>query len=201
MAFSQEQYNPYKNLVKLVIFLVSSALTKFYADDTLLIVHKRINIGNKEKAINDISQFSFKNYRSVDIEFFNIHLKVLNKTLKKNIFDKNNLYIRSSTLWELMQKEGNKGKHNFHGLTPNQIYDVLKGLLTPFCVYYSENKRIVITTFVKNTRNEKIQLVLELHSPLENNRNANINKIVSIYPKKNLDNKLSNLKPSEILFI
>ena len=163
-------------------------------------MNKRINIGNKEKAIIDIGQFSLKNYRSTDIEFFNVHIKELNKTLQMNIFDKNSLYIRSSTLWELMQEEGNKGKHNFHGLTPNQIYDVLKGLLAPYCVYYSRNSRIVITTFVENTRNEKIQLVLELHAPLENNRNANINKIVSIYPKKNLENKLLNLKQEEIIF-
>lgn len=72
-------------------------------------MNKRINIGDKEKAIDDIRQFGQKSYQAVDIEFFNVHLKELNDVCGKKIFNKNNLYARSSTLWELMQPEGNKG--------------------------------------------------------------------------------------------
>ena len=163
-------------------------------------MNKRINIGDKEKALSDIHEFSLKHYKPTDIEFFNVHLKELNDTCNKKIFDKNNLYVRSSTLWELMQPEGNKGKHNFHGLTGNDIFNVLKSLLQPFAVYYSRDSRIVISTNEENNRHEKIQIVIELHASLENNRDANINKIVSIYPKKNILNKLNSMDNSLIVY-
>ena len=164
-------------------------------------MNKRINIGDKEKAIEDIRQFGQKSYQAVDIEFFNVHLKELNDVCGKKTFDKNNLYVRSSTLWELMQPEGYKKTHNFHGLSAEIIYEAIKGSLTPFSVFSSHDSRIVIITLVENLRHEKIQLIIELHASLENERSANINKLVSIYPKKNVENELKKINEKDVLFI
>ena len=168
--------------------------------DTVLSMNKRINIAEKEKAIEDLNQFSMKHYQSTDVEFFNVHLKLINDVCNVKIFDKNNLFVRSSTLSELMQPEGFKGKHNHHGLSASEIYLTLKSLSTPFAVYYSREARIVVCSNVANTRNEKIQVVVELHAGLENNRFANINKIVSIYPKRNILNKLDSLNEDLLIY-
>ena len=44
-------------------------------------------------------------------------------------------------------------------------------------------------------------IVIETNSGLIVNNNANINKIVTIYPKSDIDNYLSKLKNKDILFI
>ena len=180
---------------------VSHVLNKFITCDTIENMNKRINIGDKEKAINDICQFSQKSYQAVDIEFFNVHLKELNETCGKKIFDKNNLYVRSSTLWELMQPEGSKKTHNFHGLSAENIYEAIKGCLDPFSIFASHDSRIVVITLVENVREEKLQLIIELHASLENDRSANINKLVSIYPKKNVENELKKIDAKDVLFM
>ena len=163
-------------------------------------MNKRINIGDKEKAIIDISQFSLKHYRSTDIEFFNIHLKELNSICKKDIFSKNNLYIHSSTLWELMQPEAQIGKHHFHGLSAEQIYYTIKSIVNPYCVYESYGNRYVVATSYLNRRNENLILIIELHAPLTSNRDANINKLITIYPKKNMKNIYGHLEKDKILY-
>ena len=163
-------------------------------------MNKRINIGDKVKAINDINQFSLKNYQAIDIEFFNVHLIELNDICKNKLFDKTKLYVRSSTLWELMQPEGEIGKHHFHGLSAEDIYDCIKELADPLCIYSSYNERIVIVTSKENARQEKMILVIEKHSSLENNRDANINKLITVYPKKNIENVILKLRVDQLIY-
>ena len=164
-------------------------------------MNKRINIGDKEKAIDDIRQFGQKSYQAVDIEFFNVHLKELNDVCGKKIFDKNNLYVRSSTLWELMQPEGKAGKHHFHGIDAEVIYESIKGILEPYCIYDSYDSRFVIATLCKNQRDENYILVIEKHASLSNDRDANINKLITLYPKKNIENIISNLTTDKIWYL
>ena len=42
--------------------------------------------------------------------------------------------------------------------------------------------------------------VVELNAALENDRNANVNKLVTIYPKNELDKTINNLDKSKILY-
>lgn len=162
---------------------------------------KQINIANKEKAVSLLEKYHCKNYESADIEILNVHLKEINMICNKKIFDKNSLFVRSSTLWELMQPEGTKGKHNFHGLSPDEIFNALRGTLNPYCVYNTKENRIAVATMFVNKRNEKLLVVIELHAGLENDRFANINKLVSVYPKKNLDSLIKKMDEKDILFI
>lgn len=161
---------------------------------------KIINIANKSKAIEQIKRYNCKHYESTDIEFRNVHLMQINKICKKRIFDKNNLFVRSSTLWELMQPIGDRGRHNFHGLHAYEIYNALKNLNNPYSVFVSKESRIAIATIVENGDKDKLLLIIELHSGLENDRFANINKLVSLYPKKKIDNMLIKLNKNDIFY-
>ena len=164
-------------------------------------MNKQINIAIKEKALNLLEKYRCKNYESTDIEILNVHLKDINFICNKKIFDKNSLFVRSSTLWELMQPEGNKGKHNFHGLSPEEIFNAMRGTVNPYCIYNTKENRIAVATMFVNNRNEKLLVIIELHAGLENDRFANINKLVSVYPKKNLDSLIKKLDKKDILYI
>lgn len=69
-----------------------------------------INLGRKKQASRDLEQFKNKHYEAIDIEFTNVHLLKLNAIIGFKFFSKNSLYVRSSTLWEVMQPVGKKRK-------------------------------------------------------------------------------------------
>ena len=48
--------------------------------------------------------------------------------------------------------------------------------------------------------NEPLMVIIELNSGLIVNKNANINKIVTMYPKSNLDEYLNKLDEKDILY-
>ena len=162
-------------------------------------MNKIINIKNI-KAISDIEEFKKKKYIGVDIKFINVHLKNLNDLTFKNIFNKNNLYINSVTLWELMQPLGNQGSHNFHSLLPEDIYYALNNLTEPYCIINAKFSRYAVVPSSTSSFNELLMVIIEVGSGLFNNSNANINKIVTIYPKSELDKYLDNLDNDNILF-
>ena len=164
-------------------------------------MNKQINIAIKEKAVGLLEKYRCKNYESADIEILNVHLKQINLICDRKIFDKNSLFVRSSTLWEIMQPEGSKGKHNFHGLSAEEVFNALRDTLNPYCIFNTKENRIAVATLFVNNRNEKLLVIIELHAGLENDRFANINKLVSVYPKKNLDSLIKKLDKKDILYI
>ena len=87
-----------------------------------------INIGNKKQACKDLEQFKNKHYDAVDLRINNIHLIKINDYVGYKLFYKNSLFVRSSTLWEIMQPFGSGGKHHYHGLEPEEIIDALSSL-------------------------------------------------------------------------
>ena len=106
-------------------------------------VNKTINIKSK-KALKQVEQFKKKNYTPVDIRLQNVNLKTLNKIIMFDLFDKNDLFINSTTLWELMQPIGDSGSHNYHGLLPEDILDALNSLETPNYILKVKQDRYAI---------------------------------------------------------
>ena len=104
-------------------------------------MNKIINI-KTNKAIKEIREFGNKLFVPIDIKFINVHLKKINKIINSELFSKNDLYINSVTLWELMQPLGNVGSHNYHELTPEDIYYALNNLIYPECVIRVKNERL-----------------------------------------------------------
>ena len=73
-----------------------------------------INVKEREKAIKEVDVFRKKKYDNKDIRFSNTELKKLNEKMRVNLFNKNDIFISSETLWELMQEVGESGKSWFN---------------------------------------------------------------------------------------
>ena len=161
-------------------------------------MNKIINIKNK-KAINQIKVFKLKRYSLIDIKFENIHLKNLNKIIHFELFNKNDLYINSATLWELMQPIGASGSHNYHGLTPEDILNSLNTLETPNYILKVKQNRYAIVPVSISSYNEPLMVIIEIGASLINKSKANINKVVTIYPKSDLEEMILKSK-DDVLF-
>lgn len=136
-----------------------------------------------------------------DVKFENVHLKKLNEIVEYELFKKNDLYINSITLWELMQPLGDSGSHNFHELTPSDISNSLNSLGKPYCIYKVKNNRFGCVPFYISSFKTQMIIVIEIGVGLINNTNANINKIVTMYPISDLNHVLEKTKSKDILFI
>ena len=162
-------------------------------------MNKVINIKNK-KAIKEIRQLGDKLLSNSDIKFENVHLKKINKLLPHELFSKNDLYINSVTIWELMQPLGKSGSHNYHGLLAEDIYFAINTMETPYCVFKIKYDRYAVVPVYISSYKNPIMIVVEIGAGLVTNKNANINKIVTMYPKSDIDNLLNNLNEKDILY-
>ena len=99
-----------------------------------------------------------------------------------------------------MQPIGNAGSHNYHELMPEDIFNALNNLLDPQCVIKVKNERYAVIPAYISSFNEPLMVITELNSGLIINKNANVNKIVTIYPKSNLSDYLEKLDEKEILY-
>ena len=162
-------------------------------------MNKIINI-KTNKAIKEIREFRDKLFVPIDIRFTNIYLKKLNKIINFELFSKNDLYINSKSLWELMQPIGNTGSHNYHELMPEDIFNALNSILEPLAVFKVKNQRYAVVPVYNSSFNEPLMVVIEKDAELMNKQNAKINKIVTIYPKSYLEKYLEGLDEKDILF-
>ena len=146
---------------------------------------KIINIKNKKEALEILERFKQREQKGVEIKITNVHLCRINDLVGEKIFSKNDLYVNGETLFDIMQPVGGKGKHNHHGLNKEIILAVLNNAYQPIGIY-TANKRYIIATIVVNNTNEHLVLVVERKAPLRNDRDANINKLITIYPRRNI---------------
>ena len=163
-------------------------------------MRKIINIKSKD-AVNDLNLFKNKHYYSLDIRFDNVHLCELNKKVRKKIFQKNNLFINSTTLYEIMQPLGLSGSHNYHGLLAEDILNALNSLIDPKFILVSKNNRYLIIPTKISSFGISLMVVIETGAGLVDDRKACINKIVTIYPKSDIDEFLMKFNIKDILFI
>ena len=147
-----------------------------------------INIQNKSSAIEKPNKYKNKQYPSIDIRFENVHLKELNEVTGINLFFKNNLYIGASTLWEIMQPEGQKNTHNSHNLNSGDIIDALSNITSPNYVIKAKHGRYAILSNENASIGEPLIIIIEIGAGINDNIKANINKIVTIYPKSSKRN-------------
>ena len=100
-----------------------------------------------------------------------------------------------------MQETGNAGTHNYHGLTPSDIFCVLNSIDEPYCIFEVKNERYAIVPTYISSFYEPLMVVIEKEAELINRKNANVNKIVTIYPKSKIDKYLSKIDNKAILYI
>ena len=140
-----------------------------------------INLGNRKTAIMILEFFSLKKM-SVDIKIINTHIKELNKILKRKIFKKDSLFINAESLWEIMQPIGNKGKHNYHGLSPEKIYDALSTIRFSKDIIVSYDDRYLILTLATVFKEVNIAVIVTPKGNVKSSHQKEINRIITIYP-------------------
>lgn len=154
----------------------------------------KINIGDIKHSIKEMKKFQNRRYEGKEIEITNMHLMELNKIYGKTIFRKDDLFVHAVTLFESMQKEGDTRSHNAHNLSPEKLVNALRSLHLSDQVVSSYDDRYIIVSGETNELNEPIIAIIEIGASLINNRDANINKLVTIYPKRKLVEYLKKLK-------
>lgn len=160
---------------------------------------KLINIKNRREAVLILCQFKEKKYFHQTIRFSNVNLKKINSFLSYTVFLKNDLYIDSETLYELMQPKGEKGVHNYHDLSPNLLLNSLNSLVEPYCIFVEDNNRYAIVT-TKLADDEPIMAIIAVGSGTYDDSKANVNKLVTLFPKKNAKSFVEKIDESKILY-
>ena len=146
-------------------------------------MNKTINIIKKEDTIKMLLKIKEHSYQEGEIRLNNAHLKNLNKKTIYKPFKKNDLFINLSTLHDAMQPGGSRGRHHYHGLSVEEVYDVLLNLKNSIGVCPSFGSRYIILTTVIANCGYKIIAIIDTKAPLMNDRNANVNKLITFYPK------------------
>ena len=161
----------------------------------LLFKHKTINIGDRLSAIDFLSNLESNKSQS-EYKITNLGLTRLNKVCKGKPFHQEAAYIDYSTLKDAMTEVGGRGHHNYHGLTPSEIVDALRSIKDVGKVYESKNdpERCVIVSSIIAECGCPIIVIIALNNTLYGEKNLKINKIASLYPKRNLESFISNLK-------
>ena len=144
---------------------------------------KQVNITDKEKTIKLLNRCKRKDYYALEIKFHNVSLIKLNEVLHENAFCKNDLFASASKLHAAMQPLNTALELSAHELTPEEIYDVIKNLSESKEAYKTRDSRYMIISNTVATCGYYIVAVIETGAALSNKMDANINKLVAVYPK------------------
>ena len=155
---------------------------------------------NSKTAESDISIFKTKKYE-ISIRIENIHLKTLNEVIGFNLFSKNDLYVGGETLWSVMQPKGEDEHHNHHNLSPKDILEAFKSVLKPYCILESEQNRIAIITSFISHLGDPLNIIIELGAGLKGNVDANINKLVTMFPISKISKYIDKYGTDKIYYL
>ena len=158
-----------------------------------------INIYAK-KAKTYLEEFKGKEYQ-VDVRFDNVHLKQINHLIRFDLFSKNDLYVGSDSLWSMMQPTGGKKKHNYHGLTPEDILEALKNIKTPYSIFESDDGRISIVSSIMSHFGHPLAVIIELNATLKGNSEASINKLVTMFAVSDIEGFMNKKTVKEIYYL
>ena len=161
-------------------------------------MRKSINIKNKATAEKAIAYYKNKKVGPIDIRLSNTELKDINKLIGFDIFYKNDLFVNSETLWSIMQPIGDKDSHNHHGLTPKELVETFNNLTNPFCVFITNLGRLGVISTIISESGHPLMVVIEIGAGLIGRIDANINKMLTMYPKNELE---KYLKSKKVLYI
>ena len=145
---------------------------------------KIINLGNQKSAIELLKILKENKYENLEIRLANTHITDLNKLLEKKIFKNGIVYTSASMLWEVMQPIGGRGKHNYHNLSPENVYEALSTMRYSKDVALSYDNRYVIVTLATTIGDISIAVIVTPIGTINMARNKCITKVITIYPYK-----------------
>ena len=158
-----------------------------------------INI-NSSTASRDIALFKNREY-VMDIRINNVHLRSINRLIGFNLFSKNDLYVGGETLWTSMQPKGENEHHNYHDLTPEDIVEALRNITKPYCVLENGDNRIAIISSIMSHLGKAVNIIIEIGAELRGFKDANINKLVTLFPIGRVEEHLKNVGVEKIYYL
>ena len=161
---------------------------------------KIINIKSKD-ALEEVTQFKEKKYVKCDVRFENVNLRDINSLIEINLFAKNDVFVNSDTLWSLMQEDDEKDSHTHHGLTPVDILDAFNNIIRPYCIFKSKYGRIAVILSCLSHYGEPLMAIIEIGVGLIDDMDANINKLVTMYPRRDVDIFIDTIEPKRLLYV
>ena len=147
-------------------------------------IHKYINLGNKAEALEFLEDFKNKKYVPFYVRITNSNILVLNTIIGNKVFKKDEVYVRSSTLHDIMQQPGGKGEHNYHGLTPNDVYNALSRIHLSKNVEPTEDNKYIVITDVKVSDEVSLIVIIKAKGYIFKLDRKKVVIIITIYPKK-----------------
>ena len=163
-------------------------------------MEEKINLAVKPLTISFLERMRDNDYVPYDVQITNSHIKELNELTGKKIFSKTSLYINSKTLHDIMQPIGGKDNHNYHGLTPEDVYMSLVSIKNPKYVYVTKYDRFAIISIELSHYDVPLMLIVEKDAGLQKDTEARINKIITIYPKSYIDEYIKTVDERKLLY-
>ena len=140
-----------------------------------------INLGNKRDALSALNSIADKKQK-IEVKIINTHIFEINKVLGRKVFKKDALFISAESLWEIMQPIGGKGRHHYHGLSPENVFETLSTIRFSKDVTVSYDDRYLILTLATIFDEINIAVVVTPKGHSINIKNKEINRIITIYP-------------------
>lgn len=145
-------------------------------------MEKFINLGNEKSAIETLTLLKENKYENLEIRIYNSHITDLNKTLGKKVFKNNAVYANAIMFWEVMQPVGGKGKHHYHNLSPENLYEALSTLRYSEKVTLSYDNRYVIVTLATIAGGINIAAIVTPEGHAKQLLKRKVVRIITIYP-------------------
>ena len=147
-------------------------------------MQKNINLGDKGSAIDILRNLKENKYESLEIRVRNSHIKDLNNVLGRKIFKNDVVYANAIMFWEIMQPVGGKGKHHYHNLSPENVYEALSTMRYSNNVTISYDNRYVIVTLATIAGGISIAAIVTPDGHTKQLNKKNVIKIITMYPIK-----------------
>ena len=159
-----------------------------------------INVGNKPEAIRRLNHYAERDRGHFDVLFRNVHLCLLNETIGRTIFRKNDLYVDASTLYELMMPVWGQGSHHYHGLKPTQIIYALSNLKKANCIIRSGKGRILLGILLETWRDKYMVVIIDPEATIKTDFRTKVCKLITMYEYSAFSKHLENLPETDIIF-
>lgn len=147
-------------------------------------MQKNINLGDKGSAIDILRNLKENKYESLEIRVRNSHIKDLNNVLGRKIFKNDVVYANAIMFWEIMQPVGGKGKHHYHNLSPENVYEALSTMRYSNNVTISYDNRYVIVTLATIAGGISIAAIVTPEGHTKQLNKKNVIRIITMYPIK-----------------